>query len=180
MFTEVMIRVDESLSLSGHILSLQHPMAWVIFVNGSGSSHFSPWRLERVTQWFIQSEFYENEPPAYFGASTGAAAALVAAGTRNVGPVCAGISRGGRPDLAGVERLRKINVPVLFIVGSNDEEVLHLNQLAARELRDASVVLIRGATHLFEEPGALEGVSNRAIHWLKQHLPETGDRSSYA
>ncbi len=108
-------------------------------------------------------------PLAYFGASTGAAAALKAAALR---PhlVRAVVSRGGRPDLAG-EALSKVTVPTLFIVGARDTEVLRLNRQAAGRLGGlATLVAVPGATHLFEEEGALREVSRLAAEWLAEVL----------
>ncbi len=104
-----------------------------------------------------------------FGASTGAAAALVAAAERpdRVGAV---VSRGGRPDLAG-DALRRVSAPTLLIVGGSDPEVLRLNQHALGALAgDARLEVVPGATHLFEEPGALERVAVLARDWFLQHL----------
>lgn len=100
-----------------------------------------------------------------FGASTGAAAALVAAAARP-GPVVSVISRGGRPDLAG-DALRRVEVPVLLLVGGKDAQVLELNQNAAQLLHtEHRLQVIPGATHLFEEPGALEQVTTATQEWL--------------
>jgi dienelactone hydrolase len=104
-----------------------------------------------------------------FGASTGAAAALVAAAERpdRVGAV---VSRGGRPDLAG-DALRRVSAPTLLIVGGSDPEVLRLNQHALGALAgDARLEVVPGATHLFEEPGALERVAVLARDWFLAHL----------
>ena len=109
-------------------------------------------------------------PLGLFGASTGAAAALVAAAERpaEVGAV---VSRGGRPDLAG-DALMRVRAPTLFIVGGEDVEVLALNRDASRRMRAATreLVVIAGATHLFEEPGALEQVATLAADWFARHL----------
>ena len=106
-------------------------------------------------------------PLAYFGASTGAGAALTAAAelpTR----LRAVISRGGRPDLA--ENLSAVRAPTLLIVGGADTQVLELNQMAQQQLRCPSeVAVVPGATHLFEEPGALEQVSRLAVDWLERY-----------
>ena len=104
-----------------------------------------------------------------FGASTGAAAALVAA-ARRPGEVGAVVSRGGRPDLAGRE-LESVRAPTLLIVGGNDPVVLQLNREALSRLRvEKALVVVAGATHLFEEPGALDEVSRLAADWFVQHL----------
>jgi pimeloyl-ACP methyl ester carboxylesterase len=106
----------------------------------------------------------------YFGASTGAAAALVAASERpNV--ISAVVSRGGRPDLAGQQVLNRIQAPTLLIVGENDKQVIHLNENALKQLsrleKKKKIVIIPGATHLFEEPGTLEEVARRASGWFE-------------
>jgi pimeloyl-ACP methyl ester carboxylesterase len=104
-------------------------------------------------------------PVGYFGASTGAAAALIAAAMRPRG-VAAVVSRGGRPDLAG-PALRDVQAPTLLIVGSRDEVVVDLNREAFEQLRtEKELVLVRGATHLFEESGAIEEVSRLAADWF--------------
>lgn len=109
----------------------------------------------------------------YFGASTGAAAALVAAAERP-GPVAAVVSRGGRPDLAG-HALPRVRAPTLLLVGARDPEVLRLNARALDRLTcDKQLVVVPGATHLFEEPGALDAVAGHAARWFGRHLGETG------
>jgi putative phosphoribosyl transferase len=108
-------------------------------------------------------------PMGLFGASTGAGATLVAAAQRPAA-VGAVVSRGGRPDLAG-DALSSVQAPTLLIVGENDAEVLALNQQAQRELRGPSeLVIIPGASHLFEEPGALDQVARLAGDWFLRHL----------
>lgn len=130
-------------------------------------------RLMEATHWFKSSRFYQREPLAYFGASTGAAAALVAAArTMETTPLFAVVSRGGRPDLAGLEFLNQVFVPTLLIVGNHDTEVIRLNELALEELPDAKLVLVPGATHLFEEPGTLAEVVRLTTDWLHVHLAE--------
>lgn len=124
-------------------------------------------RLIDVTQWL------RNHRPAgaigYFGASTGAAAALAAAASLGA-EVAAVVSRGGRPDLA-LDYLARVTAPTLLIVGGNDIEVLRLNQVAAARLRAPhELVVIPGATHLFEEPGALASVAERASAWFSRYL----------
>jgi pimeloyl-ACP methyl ester carboxylesterase len=121
-------------------------------------------------------------PVGCFGASTGAAAALIAAAERplRVGAV---VSRGGRPDLAG-EALRRVTAPTLLIVGGLDTEVIELNRRAQAMLGGESrLVIVPGATHLFEEPGALEQVASQARDWFLEHLagrrvPSSGERSA--
>jgi putative phosphoribosyl transferase len=108
-------------------------------------------------------------PIAFFGASTGAAAALVAA-AGIPGGVIAVVSRGGRPDLAG-EALERVTAPVLLIVGGADLQVLELNREAQRRMRvDTRIEIVPGAGHLFEEHGALERVADLAARWIVEHL----------
>lgn len=129
-------------------------------------------RLERVTQIVREAPYTSWLPIGYFGASTGAAAALSAAAA--VGPaVDAVVSRGGRPDLAGA-RLRDVAAPTLLIVGSRDTEVLDLNRRAAERLpHEHRIAVVDGATHLFEEPGALDQVAGLASDWFAAHLPRS-------
>jgi putative phosphoribosyl transferase len=111
-------------------------------------------------------------PIACFGASTGAAAALIAAAARPT-RVRAVISRGGRPDLAG-DALARVEAPTLLIVGGHDEPVIELNEEARRRLRvRAQTTIVPGATHLFEEPGALAKVARLAIEWCQLYLVRT-------
>jgi putative phosphoribosyl transferase len=127
-------------------------------------------RLAAVTRWAGQRADAAGLPIGYFGASTGAAAALVAAAELD-GEVAAVVSRGGRPDLAG-PALPRVTSPTLLIVGGRDETVRHLNESAAEQLRCAhQLVTIPGASHLFEEPGALEQVSRLARDWYHRYLP---------
>jgi pimeloyl-ACP methyl ester carboxylesterase len=110
-------------------------------------------------------------PVGLFGASTGAAAALVAAAARP-DDVSAVVSRGGRPDLAGPRTLTLVRAPTLLIVGGDDHLVLDLNREARKLLRaDSQLDVIPGASHLFEEPGALEQVARRAALWFARWLP---------
>lgn len=130
-------------------------------------------RLIAATSWLIHSDIYNGEKIAYYGASTGAAAALMAAGQASPSwPLYAVISRGGRPDLAGAESLNNVFIPTLLIVGSRDEQVIELNEIALKELGEAKLVLVPGATHLFEEPGALNEVVRLSLDWLNIHLEE--------
>ncbi|HUH80380.1 MAG TPA: phosphoribosyltransferase family protein [Solirubrobacteraceae bacterium] len=125
-------------------------------------------RLLSASAWAGGQDELAGLPLAYFGASTGAAAALTAAaqlGER----VHAVISRGGRPDLAA--DLPAVQAPTLLIVGGADRQVLELNRIAQRQLRCPNeLAIVEGATHLFEEPGALEQVAGLAIRWLEEHL----------
>ena len=113
----------------------------------------------------------DDSPIGLFGASTGAAAALIAAAARPQ-DVFAVVSRGGRPDLAG-DDLPSVQAPTLLIVGSRDTAVLALNQDArARMEVETALEVIPGATHLFEEPGALDVVAHLALDWFERHLPQ--------
>jgi putative phosphoribosyl transferase len=127
-------------------------------------------RLISCTDWILQNPELKNLRIGYFGASTGAAAALVAAAARpNV--ISAIVSRGGRPDLAGKKVLGQIEAPTLLIVGENDKTVIELNQYALKMLaridKKKKLILIPNATHLFEEEGALEEVARRAGGWFE-------------
>jgi putative phosphoribosyl transferase len=125
-------------------------------------------RLMRATDWLMGSSEIRNVKLGYFGASTGAAAALVAASERDdVGAV---VSRGGRPDLAG-PALNKVKAPTLLIVGEADPQVQELNRGALAQLNcEKRLEVVPGATHLFEEPGTLEDAARRAREWFEQHL----------
>lgn len=126
-------------------------------------------RLGAVTGWIEQEDWAASLAIGYFGASTGAAAALIAAAERP-GSIGAVVSRGGRPDLAG-EALPGVVAPTLLIVGGNDQQVLGLNRLAMARMRAlVQLEIVPGATHLFEEPGALERVAELAAAWFRQHL----------
>jgi putative phosphoribosyl transferase len=127
-------------------------------------------RLEAATSWATTHDDTKGLPVGYFGASTGAAVALLAAA--EIGdPVRAVVSRGGRPDLVGAT-LAAVEAPTLLLVGSRDEGVLELNRDACVQLGCAmkELAVIPGATHLFEEKGALEEVAQRAAHWFLKHL----------
>ena len=126
-------------------------------------------RVVAVTDWLLQYPDTRKLRLGYFGASTGAAAALVAAAERPkvVGAV---VSRGGRPDLAG-PALARVQAPTLLIVGGNDFEVIDLNRAAFAQLRcEKQLVIVPGATHLFEEPGTLDEVARLACDWSERHL----------
>ena len=126
-------------------------------------------RLVRVTGWLGEREDTRDLAVGYFGASTGAAAALWAAAGAG-SKVEAVVSRGGRPDLAG-SRLAEVRAPTLLIVGGRDDMVLGLNREAARLLRcEHRVDVVPGATHLFEEPGTLEAAAGLAADWFLDHL----------
>jgi putative phosphoribosyl transferase len=127
-------------------------------------------RLADATRWAETDPHTSVMPIAYFGASTGAAAALVAAAEFGH-TIRAVVSRGGRPDLAGAA-LQRVQAPTLLIVGGDDREVITLNRTALRELHcEAKIEIVPGATHLFEEPGKLEAVIALAGDWFRAHLP---------
>ncbi len=122
-------------------------------------------RLIAAMAWVRYTPQTQHLPVGLFGASTGAAAALIAA-ARNADDVCAVVSRGGRPDLAS-EVLSHVKAPTLLIVGSRDESVLDLNRQALALLRcPKRLEIVPGATHLFEEPGALDRVAHLAQEWF--------------
>jgi len=130
-------------------------------------------RLSMAAAWVRDDVETASLPSGYFGASTGAAAALVA-GAADQGPVAAIVSRGGRPDLAG-PALGSVRAPTLLIVGGDDVEVLALNRAALAELGcKKELVVVPGATHLFEEPGTLDAVVEHARGWFSAHFGEVG------
>ena len=133
-------------------------------------------RLVGITDWLTENQDTWQLRVGYFGASTGAAAALVAAAERpNV--VHAVVSRGGRPDLAG-PALGQVSAPTLLIVGGNDRQVIDLNRWAFGQLRcEKKLVIVPGATHLFEEPGALDEVARLAREWFVRYLVATEERA---
>jgi putative phosphoribosyl transferase len=127
------------------------------------------YRLQNAADWLRDEPETHDLRLGYFGAITGAAASLVAA-ARYPAPVLAVVSRGGRPDLAR-DDLPAVRTPTLLIVGGNDEEVLQLNEQALHLLRcPKKLVIIPGATHLFEEPGTLEQVARLAQEWFVRYL----------
>jgi pimeloyl-ACP methyl ester carboxylesterase len=127
-------------------------------------------RLGAASDWVAASPLTRDLPVGYFGASTGAAAALVASADRP-DAVRAIVSRGGRPDLAG-EALRRVRAPTLFIVGGNDVPVIELNRDAMTRMTALTeLAIVPGATHLFEEPGTLEEVGRLAADWFSRYLP---------
>lgn len=126
-------------------------------------------RVALATEWAREQPQLHDQRIGYFGASTGAGAALLAASTRD--DVDAVVSRGGRPDLAG-DALRSVRAPTLLIVGERDEKVIELNRLAAARLSAYhELAIVPGAAHLFEEPGALEQVAQLAQTWFLRYLP---------
>jgi putative phosphoribosyl transferase len=127
-------------------------------------------RLAQVTRWLRAQPGAAQAAIGYFGASTGAAAALRAAAEPGAG-IAAVVSRGGRPDLAR-PRLAAVTAPTLLIVGGRDEVVLDLNRRARAELRcENDLAIVAGATHLFEEPGTLDAAAGLARDWFLSHLP---------
>ena len=126
-------------------------------------------RLTQVTEWLLREERTKGLDIGYFGASTGAAATLEAAAQLG-DQVKAIVSRGGRPDLAA-HKLPVVTSPTLLIVGSLDYEVIQLNELAFNLLKaEKEITIVKDATHLFEEPGKLEEVSEIALAWFQKHL----------
>jgi putative phosphoribosyl transferase len=134
-------------------------------------------RLLAVTRWLRTQPALAALPVGYFGASTGAAAALVAAAdaaTLSTARIAAVVSRGGRPDLAGAA-LAQVRAPTLLIVGSRDTEVIALNRQALAQLHcEKALELVPGASHLFEEPGTLEIAARLAADWFGPRLAGAG------
>ncbi|MEZ4570843.1 MAG: alpha/beta family hydrolase [Thermomicrobiales bacterium] len=132
-------------------------------------------RLVTATDWLMEQPETRSLSIGYFGSSTGAAAALVAAAER---PDTAGavVSRGGRPDLAGNE-LGRVNAPSLLIVGGNDQPVIGMNRQAMEQMScPVQLEIVQGATHLFEEPGKLEEVTRLARDWFQRRLMDSSAR----
>jgi putative phosphoribosyl transferase len=135
-------------------------------------------RLDHAATWVRDMVAGRRSPLGFFGASTGAAAALVAAAGRD--DVAAIVSRGGRPDLAG-PALTKVTAATLLIVGGDDPEVLSLNKAAYRRLScTRRLEIVSGATHLFEEPGTLEAVVALARAWFEHHLASDAAEAAHA
>ena len=127
-------------------------------------------RMQQATEWMLTQPGLQQAPIGYFGASTGSAAALIAA-ARLGKRIAAVVSRGGRPDLAGPVALAAVTAPTLLIVGGDDEEVITLNEQAFEHLRcEKRLAIVPGATHLFEERGALEQVAELATDWFTAWL----------
>ena len=135
-------------------------------------------RLIGATNWVYAAPELQNLAIGYFGASTGAAAALIGAAELQ-DRISAVVSRGGRPDLADAA-LSSVRAPTLLIVGGDDEPVIAMNQTALAKLRcrEKQMIVIPGATHLFEEPGALEEVARLAAEWFRRYFtpPELRER----
>ena len=128
-------------------------------------------RLLDAARWAAAHDATRSLPLGFFGASTGAAAALEAAAALGAS-VRAVVSRGGRPDLASAEALQRVSAPTLLLVGGYDDGVIDLNQFAFDQLRcKKELVIVPGATHLFEEPGTLEAVAEHAAGWFAEYLP---------
>jgi putative phosphoribosyl transferase len=135
-------------------------------------------RLVAACRWARREAPLSRLPVGLFGASTGAAAALIAAAELG-DAVRAVVSRGGRPDLAPADVLARVRAPTRLIVGEWDREVLALNRGAARALRcEHDLVIVPGATHLFEEPGTLEEAARAARDWFVRHLPASAATTS--
>jgi len=127
-------------------------------------------RLLKITEWLSEENQTKDLPIGYFGASTGAAAALKAAAISRK-PIAAVVSRGGRPDLAE-PLLEEVKAPTLLIVGGYDDIVIGLNKLAYSKLRSTKELeIVPGATHLFEEPGTLNEAARLADEWFQQYMP---------
>jgi putative phosphoribosyl transferase len=180
MMSEVQIQAGHAV-LSGNLIIPENAIALVLFAHGSGSSRHSP-RNQFVARTLNNAGLAtllfdlltHDLQIGYFGSSTGGAAALVAAAEmpRDLGAV---VSRGGRPDLAG-HALSKVQTPTLLIVGGNDDIVIELNEMARDQMRcEVKLEIVPGATHLFEEPGALEKVAKLASDWFVHHIGASGD-----
>ena len=127
-------------------------------------------RLLAATHWLKTEQQIQHLPIGYFGASTGAAAALQAAAVLG-NKISAVVSRGGRPDMAGEDSLSMVSAPTLLLIGGLDDVVIELNQEAYSHMHCTKhIAIIPGATHLFEEPGTLETVASLAGDWFKQYL----------
>jgi dienelactone hydrolase len=127
-------------------------------------------RMQDATAWVATQRELKNTPIGYFGASTGSAAALIAA-ARLGDRISAVVSRGGRPDLAGPAALAAVTAPTLLIVGGADHGVIELNEEALKRMQcEKRLEIVPGATHLFEERGALEQVQDLAASWFSAHL----------
>jgi putative phosphoribosyl transferase len=127
-------------------------------------------RMQDATAWAASQGELRDQPIGYFGASTGSAAALIAA-ARLGGRIAAVVSRGGRPDLAGPAALAAVTAPTLLIVGGADHGVIELNEEAFGRLQcEKRLEIVPGATHLFEERGTLEQVQDLAASWFTAHM----------
>ena len=134
-------------------------------------------RLAGATRWVLDQATMPDLNIGYFGSSTGAAAALVAAGELGES-ISAVVSRGGRPDLAG-DALGRVRAPTLLIVGGDDSQVIPLNEEAYGQLQcEKALRIVPGASHLFEEPGKLETVAAMASEWFTRHLQPLAQRNA--
>jgi putative phosphoribosyl transferase len=134
-------------------------------------------RLVEVTRSLMKSALTKDLPLAYFGASTGAASALIAASVLQ-NKIKVIVSRGGRPDMA-MNIIEKVKAPTLFMVGELDHQVIALNELAYEKLPGSKCLrIIKGASHLFEEPGALEKVAHYSAEWIAQYLRDKKNHPS--
>jgi pimeloyl-ACP methyl ester carboxylesterase len=132
-------------------------------------------RMQDATLWVLAQKDFKQVPIGYFGASTGSAAALIAA-ARLGDRISAVVSRGGRPDLAGPVALASVTAPTLLIVGGDDRGVIELNEQAFAHLQcERRLAIVPGATHLFEERGTLEQVAELAADWFVAHLQPKAD-----
>jgi dienelactone hydrolase len=135
-------------------------------------------RMQDATAWVGAQDGFGRAPVGYFGASTGSAAALIAA-ARLGERIAAVVSRGGRPDLAGPAALEAVKAPTLLIVGGADHGVIELNQASFERLTcEKQFLVVPGATHLFEEPGTLEVVSDAAAKWFAGHFATLHEAAS--
>jgi alpha-beta hydrolase superfamily lysophospholipase len=135
-------------------------------------------RMQDATEWVRSLPACGDLPVGYFGASTGSAAALIAA-ARLGHAIAAVVSRGGRPDLAGPACLAAVTAPTLLLVGGADHGVVELNEAAYERLRCAKELqVVPGATHLFEQPGALDRVSQAAAQWFSRHFATAHEAAS--
>jgi putative phosphoribosyl transferase len=195
--------------IDGELVSPANPKGLVLFAHGSGSSRRSPrnlfvahvlqqhgfatllidlltedihmlaGRLVTVVEWLRERTDTASLPSGLFGASTGGGAALVAAAAQPT-EIAAVVSRGGRPDLAG-SALPYVEAPTLLIVGGRDTEVIRINRDAMARMRCEVVLeIVPGASHLFEEAGALDHVAALAATWFERHLirPDAARRAS--
>ena len=154
---------------------MAHEAHVVIVADGDVDTELLAERLLMATVWVAGARETRGLAVGYFGASTGAAAALVAA-SRAASPLGAVVSRGGRPDLAG-DALAQVTAPTLLIVGGLDLQVLELNRQALAALRcEKTLEIVPGATHLFEEPGTLDAVIALARDWFARHLEPESER----
>lgn len=136
-------------------------------------------RLMLATHWVRKLEAFRGLAMGYFGASTGAAAALWAAAELQ-DEISAVVSRGGRPDLA-IPRLSEVSAPTLLLVGSRDEDVIPVNQDAMEYMNGiVNLIIVPGASHLFEERGTLEMVANEASIWFVRYLSKRAQASNHA